>query len=165
MCQDTMYELIQAFTPLFKKYANLLNFDDAFFELQAYFIDLISTLNIDRLNNQSDGALVNYINKSIYNQYVKLAQEQERRQNKFSFMADTEEGLKNLLSSRDDYWELQKEDLKRVLSSYEYEVINLIFYYGYTVKEIASSLKVSVQAVNQCKLRALSKLKRNLKYY
>lgn len=60
-----------------------------------------------------------------------------------------------------EYFESEFEfiELLKVLTEKECYIIKLIYCYGFSVSEIAQIMKISRQAVNKCKNRALKKLK------
>ena len=62
--------------PLLKKYAYLLDYPDAYYDLQETLLDVLSKR--DRLKNHSTGTAVNYIRKAIYHRYIALSKSQRR---------------------------------------------------------------------------------------
>ena len=166
--EESITYLLEKFSPLIKKASyqvtvrGQVDQEDAFSELQLEFILLIRNIRLNSLVNTSDGALVNYIVRSI--KRVKLASP--------SGIHETV-GLDDLppvevrktqyrYSAYDTHDRLLLLDLKDLLTSKEFMVIKWIFFEGLTVKEIAIKLGTTRQAVNQIKLRALRKLKKNL---
>ena len=70
--KEDMLSLIAQFKPLFIKYAYFLNNDDAFNDLQAFFIEFVKKVDLGKIHNHSDGAMVNYIKTAVYNEYARL---------------------------------------------------------------------------------------------
>lgn len=70
--QQVVVDLINKFSPVLKKYARKLETEDAYFDLQAEFLDLILHLNCDQIRETGDGAMVQYLSRSIYHAYIKL---------------------------------------------------------------------------------------------
>ena len=58
-CDSDMMFLVSRFSGILKKYARKLNYEDAEQDLTADFIELIHHIDIEKLNNTSDGAIVN----------------------------------------------------------------------------------------------------------
>ena len=160
-----LLELVTRFTPLLKKYANLLRYEDAYFDLQLDFIELISNFKLDKMLKTDNGALLSYIKKAIYNQYIKRSKANNEyliNNNTISDMSDEQVAVISIkFSVVDNYDVMCFKEYKDYLTQQEFEVILLIFYFGYEVSEIARNKKVSRQAINQLKNRALSKLRRH----
>ena len=74
-----------------------------------------------------------------------------------------EEEIKITVSAYDKYDFINIDYLKSCLTEKEYEIIMLLFYYDYSVAEIAEAKKISRQAVNQTKLIAINKLRKSYK--
>lgn len=70
--QEAMLELVNKFLPLLKKYSYKLGYEDSLEDLQLDFITLICAFKTDKLRDKTDGAVVNFIVRSIHNAYVKL---------------------------------------------------------------------------------------------
>lgn len=75
--KNKVLHIINKMNPVLYKYANKLNYEDAYNDLQLFLIIRISTFNCERIKNKSDGAMVNYIEKSIYHEYIKLSKKSE----------------------------------------------------------------------------------------
>ena len=161
--RDVLQGLVTKFTPLLKKYAALLKYEDAYFDLQLDFIELICNFKIAEMKNTNDGAILSYIKRSIHNQYIKRSKangEYWSKNNMLSEMSDEQVAVISFyFSVTDNYDIISFKEYKKYLTQQEYEVVVLIYYYGYEVSEIAKFKNVSRQAVNQLKVRALSKLR------
>ena len=71
---NSMEKLCEKFLPLIKKYAIKLNYEDAFNDLQLYFIECILKIPLESGNFvKSDYYILSYIKKSIYFGYVGLS--------------------------------------------------------------------------------------------
>ena len=158
-----MMELVLKFTGLLKKYGRKLGYEDAENDLTADFIELIRFFKLDKLHNTSDGAIVNFICQSTYRAYLKrIKNEIEKKLAVVSF-----EDLTPLqLQQADSGVATEREER---ISSYfpevgltpkEIMVLEAVYEKGYTVPDIAASLGVSRQNVNQIKKRAITKLKK-----
>ena len=68
--------------------------------------------------------------------------------------------LENELSTNDEMNKLIQDDLNISLSEKEYKVIVMFYFEQYSVAEIAEEFKISRQAVNQMRCRAINKLRK-----
>ena len=69
--KEAMLELIQKFSPLFRKYARKLNYEDAYEDIILFYMEMIRSVNLERIVSLEDGAVISYINVSIINYYNK----------------------------------------------------------------------------------------------
>lgn len=161
-CNAALLNLITRFTPLLVKYAEKLTTEDAYFDLQLDFIELILKFDLDNMKRTDNAALLSYIKKAVYNSYIKRSKifcEYRTKNYLFSEMSEEQFAVVSLqLSTNDSYDSLQLIECKKCLTSQEFEIILLLYYYGYGVAEISGLKNISRQAVNQIKRRALSKL-------
>ena len=160
---DAMLELINKFTPLLKKYAVKLGYEDADADIVLYYIELIKAINLSRLTCQNDEVIVSYINRSIINFYKKGIKKRIEAKREILLSELTEEQvycIEAQNAKRDKYNLVHEIGMKEILNQTEYQLICLIYYEGYTTAEIARIENKSRQAVNQLKQRALKKLER-----
>ena len=160
--EESTLDLINAFSPLLKKYAFLLSTEDSYEELQYFLIDFIKNINTNGLNSSSNGAIINYISKVIYHQYITLSKANRQRKSTV-YIQDMNEYDTMQYDSRcgesDDYNQLLIYDLKRTLTAKEFSVIYALIFKGLSVTEIAENQGISRQAVNQMKNSAIKKLR------
>lgn len=163
---EVLLNLITRFTPLLKKYAALLKYEDAYSDLQLDFIELICKFNMDNMKRTDNSALLSYIKKAVHNNYIKRSKiHREYCINNYLFSEMSDEQFAVvllLLSTTDNYEALRFIEYQKYLSKHEFEVIIMIYYYGYEVSEISKLKNITRQAVNQTKMRALSKLHNQL---
>ena len=161
-CEQSTLDLIRTFSPLLKKYARLLNTEDAYEDLQCFFIDFIKNTNTCGLNSSSNGAIINYISKMIYHQYIALSKVNRKRQATV-YIQDMNEYDTMQYDSRcgeyDEYRRLLIYDLKRTLTTKEFSVIYALIFKELSVAEVAEKQGISRQAVNQMKNGAIKKLR------
>jgi RNA polymerase sigma factor (sigma-70 family) len=161
--------LVTKFEPLLRKYAYLLNYDDAYNDLLVDYLELIKKMNVSLLRNIDEGSIVSYIQKSVYSCYIKRSKSARVYITKNSFFCELSDGeirIIDMLSSlNDDYKVIENIDIRKSLSRSEYIVIHMFYYSGYSVAEIARHKKVSRQAVNQTKNNALKKLNKLYEQY
>lgn len=163
--ENAMLELIQRFTYLFKKYAGKLKYEDAYQDIELFFIELIKTFRLEKLQCQKDEIIVSYINVSITNFYKKRIGKLITTEKEIVVSDLTEEQayFAEVLTAKEDETDIFMEcGMKEVLNESEFQVIYLIYSKGYTTAEIARTSNKSRQAVNQLKKRALLKIKNTL---
>lgn len=153
-----MLALIEQFTPLFNKYTYFLNNDDAFNDLQAFFIEFIKKFDLKKICNKSDGAMVNYIKKSIYNEYVRMVKCKIKEKDN-QYIVDTDDNvIEKVTTYNDDYSLLFFQSIAKHLAEDEYTVIFELFYNDHSTAEISEIMGTSVWNVYKLKDKALKKL-------
>lgn len=157
--EEAMLELIHRFQPLLKKYASLLQIEDAYEELQYAFIVLIKKTDWNKLFNSNDGAYVNYFNKSIYRQYLALQKKTSVYEKNFSSYSENGEVyINSLISVEDQYNTLIIQELKSILTYKEFQVIYWTCLKGFSAALVAKRYGQSRQNINQIRKRAIKKL-------
>ncbi len=160
-----MMEIIEKFLPLIGKYTCKLNYDeDCKSELILKLIALVKNeIDLDKLRSDSDGAVVEYISNAIHHCYIALSKARCRiRDNETAYDRET---FVELLEDNLQYAEnmddgMFMETIRAQLTEREFLYIRLIVLEGWTAEEVSKRLGVSKQAVNQCKRRALDKVKK-----
>ena len=162
--QNEMMDIVSKFSGLIKKWGRKLGYEDATNDLIADFIDLVYHLKLEKLKNTSDGAIVNFICRSIYRLYLKrLKDEIEGKATELSLEDLTPVQIQRVYNQT-------ATELQDSISSYfpevglsrkERIVLTAIYEDGYSVSEIAACWGVSRQNVNQIKNRAVEKLKKS----
>ncbi len=165
--EGALLQLVKQFQPLLKKYAQRLNYEDAYSDLQAKFIEIIKSIPLAKLKNAGDPYLLCYIKKSVQHHSILLAQRQQESQKMIAFSAlstDDEDQYAyfedKLLSVTDEYPQIEFDFLTHVLTRYESEIILCFYYYHYPAKMIAQMHHVSAPAISQAKANAIKKLKK-----
>lgn len=161
--EEMMLFLIEKFQPLLNSISNRANDkEDIKSELTLAFIEMIRNINLAKFRNEiNDYILTAYIKKSIYRKYIKI---QKKEQTKYNNEISTDnENIPDIGLVQTDFEEkiLLSESMKSLLTTKEYNCIEKIVLYNYSASELAKENKSSKQAINQCKLRALNKLKLN----
>lgn len=157
-------QLLEMFDKLLKKYARLLGTEDAYEELRLFFFELLEKLKSKELCSESDGYAVNYISKSVKNQYIAISKARNvRREDTFSDMSEEQMVYVEQIAATDDIMDISSyfpsEDK---LSEREKTILRDFFVYEFSIEEIAQKLNISRQAVNQAKNRALRKIRKAL---
>jgi len=155
--QEILLSLIEKFTPLFRKYSNLLQCADIYSELVLFFIEKIKNIEI-RGFEIPDGhyALIAYLNRCIRNHYIYLS----KRKAQYDAMISIEEIEVTYATKSRESSDLEFFLLISTLTDFHRDILTLIFYEGYSVQEVAEMKHISRQAVNQAKNRALQILRK-----
>lgn len=153
--------IIEKMQPVLQKYAKKLKYEDAYNDLQLFLIIRISTFDCENIKNKSDGAMVNYIEKSIYHEYIKLSKNNEKLCNEM-IGVDDDTIVEVAGGSEDDYSIILFEDLKSILTETEYKVIWEIYYNDLTPKEVSDKLEQTIWNVYKLKNNALKKMKKKI---
>lgn len=157
-----MMELIDKFQPLLKKYARKLNYDDAYEDCLLFFIELVKTMDLKKLNDHKDQAAAAYIKVSVTHFYdKKICKVFERnREIAFSDLSKEQKYYVETKAARPDETDVFVElGIDKRLNPNEKMVIYFVYVKGYTTTELARRLLKSKQTVNQMKHRALKKLR------
>ena len=64
---EDLENIIEDFTPLIRKFASKLYYEDAFADLRLEFIEIILGINIDLFRNYEEGQILSYIKISMKN--------------------------------------------------------------------------------------------------
>jgi len=160
-----MNEILEKFNNLINRYVRIMNYDeDCRSELILKLITLVKTeINIDKMRNNDDSAIVKYISYAIRNHYIAFSKAYcDIRDNETAFAQDAfVDLLEDNLHYLEDYEQgILMDMLRAELTGREYLCIRLLIFEGWTANEVAKKFGVSRQAVNQCKKRALKKIKK-----
>lgn len=160
--KEAMQRLVDRFTPLMRKEAKKLAYEDAYEEICLFFIELIIFMKLETIKKKDDGGVTSYITSSLGNFYKKEAAKSSRRKMEIavsSLSTEQEYYVEKKLSKEDKQNIFIELNMKEKLTSNEYRIIYLLYIEGYSVAEIARSTNRTRQAVNQLKKRALKKIK------
>ncbi len=153
--KNSLLEIIEIFNPLISKYSRLLDKEDTRQDLIIHLIKVIDNIPIHNKNLLKNNGIFRYIARAIRNEYIKLSQKRDKiRLNEKELSSDIEISYENYES------ELVILDMFKVLSKKEAYIMKLIYVYYLSVSEVADYMKISRQAVNQSKNRALKKIRK-----
>ncbi|KAF5065281.1 sigma-70 family RNA polymerase sigma factor [Oscillibacter sp.] len=157
--------LINRFQGLFSKYGKKLGYEDAKDDLMADFIELIVTCDFKKLNNSSDGAIVNYIVLSCRRHYLHRLNNLIDHSVSCIATEDLSPAQKKEIDQKTAYWDIipiAESVPKKALTKKEYQILLAIYETGLSATDIAAQVGVSRQNVNQIKKRAIDKLRKHL---
>lgn len=154
--RDALLEIINKFKPIIKKIVNKLDYEESETDLVILFIQMIQAMNLNKFTHLSEGALVNYIYKSLKNRSIDLF-----RKHTLKKVVELELNLDTLKTEVDlDTHIFVKELLDAdVLTSHQRLVLSQSYIYEYSDIEIAQILHISRQAVNKTRNRGIEALK------
>ncbi len=165
--EHAMLQLINRFDKLFQKYGRKLRYEDAKNDLIVDFIELIKTFDFEKINNTSDGAIVNFLVKSTYRFYLKHLEIFMNKSNMEVPLCDLDSSQVQILERRlamQDSLSVSELFPKNVLTLKEQKILIAIYQEGRSVSDVAAFLHVSRQNINQIKKRAESKIHKKLRY-
>lgn len=158
-----MIEIIDMFQPVVRKYSRMMNHDeDIASELVLALIELVHNIRLDKLDAPNDYVLISYIGRSLYHKYIYVSQ---KRCAVVNCEASYEDDAELERASYDPTIPKFSNDiemmdfLRRELTNKEWFCVQLIVLQGHTATEVSEKLGITKQAVNQCKNRALKKLR------
>lgn len=160
--KEAMQELVDRFTPLMRKRANKLGYEDAYEDIRLFFIELIYSMRLEKIRLKEDGGITSYINVSINNFYNKETAKSDKWKKEIvvsALSAEQEYYMEKKLSKEDKINIFMELNMEEKLTPNEYKIIYLIYIEGYSVAEIARDTNKTRQAVNQLKKRILKKIK------
>ena len=153
--------LLDRFNPLLLKYANKLNYDDAYSELKVHFISVIYNFP-DSFNNGTDKEnhkfIVSYINKAIIHKYQALSIDKCKTSS-----TTTEYDLNLIPSNQMDVCQmLDIHNAISNLSDHQRYIITELFMNDKSAETLALELNVSRQAIYKTRRIALATLRSQL---
>lgn len=166
---DHLSHLIEDFSPLLRKYATRLDYEDAFADIQFDFIKFVYNFKVDSFYPREDQYVLGYLEKAMKHAYIKRSKEKSHFLNHYEFFDDLSVFEKNCIekssATYDKYSELDVEQLKKLLPPCQFQIIYLLYYSNLSVKETGQALGISRQSVNQTKKKALAKLREVCLWY
>lgn len=161
--EEAMLELIKRFQPLLRKYAKKLRYDDAYEDCRLFFIELIKSVDLKKLNTLEDPGVISYIKVSVAHFYGKKIRKMKEEEREIAFSELTEEQryyVEARTAKQDEQDFLAELGVDRLLNANEKGILYLVYAKGYTTAEIARKYHKSRQTVNQLKMRTLKKLRK-----
>lgn len=147
-------EFINLFSDIINKYSRKLDGEDTKQDLNILVLDLINKIPINKLNFYEDKAILAYISKALRNEYIRLSKKNSKiTSNEIHINEDI-----NLIYEEQSY-DIEIIDILKDLTVKEQTILKMIFIEGFTVSDVSEYMKISRQAINQSKNRAIRKLK------
>lgn len=156
--------LIHKIDPLLKKYARKLQYEDAYNDLLLSLIETIKKMPISNFNPEYQGAIFNYLSKSIYTSFIKQMSKYIKYNNQHIFLDDEWNLFESKSYNTTDIMDLNNILHKtNILNDNEKLILYGIYYLGYKDIDIANKMGKSRQSICNLKRRALRKLEHALK--
>lgn len=150
---NAVLTLLKQFEGLIYHYKSKCNIEDICEELTAFLLEMFDKINLDRFENQEGDAINRYIAVSIGHKFIALSKEYEKNKTLHA-ISESDVGYTPDLCQE----EILRETLS-VLTPRQRDVILYKYIYRYSDIEIAKSLNISRQAVNQIKNRSVKILR------
>ena len=171
---DALAEIVNQFTPLLRKQAKRLNYEDAYEDVQCFFIGLIQNPNLsNNVKKFSRDKILSYIKNSVENycsnQIKSIISHKQIETLPFSALANADQSYDNIMArmaiSNENHHSFEKDienrsEIQEILAEKEANILTLYYYRGYDEKEIAKRLGVSQSAVSQSKAKGIRKLRK-----
>ena len=147
---DAFQTINLEFEGLISFYSKKLGGEDYFQELEVFLLELLRQIKISTFDAYTNDGLKRYIAVSIRNRYISLSKEKQKTE---FLSSDIYE--KDLRVDFKPANKLITEEMLGLLSKKQRQVITYKYIYGYSDAEIAEYFKISRQAVNRLKIRAI----------
>jgi RNA polymerase sigma factor (sigma-70 family) len=154
--EEAILILYNKFLPKIKRCSMKLNYETAETDITIRFLEFIKDTNFDALISNCDGAVVNYTNRFFNNTFVDLLNSRSSHM-LFVYLDDENSFIKDI-PTYDDQSNLDI-DCFPFLTELQKKIILYRYIYGYSSQEIAQKLKVSRQAIDRTKNRAIKIIK------
>ena len=151
--RNAVLPLLKQFEGLIFHYKAKSNIEDICEELTAFLLEMFDKINLGLFENQEGDGINRYIAVSVGHKFIALSKEHDKNR-AFQTIAERDTGYTADLCQD----EILRETLS-VLTPRQREVILYKYIYLYSDSEIAESLNISRQAVNQIKNRSVGILR------
>lgn len=158
---DKFNLILKPINPCIQSYAYRLKYPEAHTDLIIYLLELLKKIDLRKF--KTDKEIQAYLKKCIRNKAINLSKNYLREREKTSY--DSE--VLNIILESNKFShpigsDLCFKDLISNLNSKQQQILLLKFKNNFTDKEIGNELKISRQAVNKQKIKALKILKKEL---
>lgn len=159
--ENATLELLSLFDNLLRKYAHLLGYEDAYEDLQLFFLELLHTMKEKEICSKNDGYIVKYIVKSVKNKYIAMSKSlKELKAMSYADISDEQMIYVEQLAAKEDRSDISiYYPSNGKLTAREKLILELFFTREYSIEEVSNYLGISRQATNQAKNRALKKIR------
>lgn len=161
--EELTLQLIEKFKPLLLKYRHKLQYEDAYYDLLVDYLEILQNIHVDNFECKNDGKAVSYLATSIYDSYVKRLKQTILLPSICLYSelsAGQQISLGAIASTNDQYLKCYFECFQNELTAIEYYTVVSIFYSGYTANELVNIFNTFRQAINQAKIRGLTRIKK-----
>ena len=149
--KEALLYIINKFIPLIKKYARILNYEEAETDLIISLIEIIQHMKSSKFNKGNDGMIISYIHNCMKNKRIDLYRKYVKNS-----IAEVEINL-DILEGKNYNFEdsLLIEDMLNNVTDLQRKILISKYIYGYSEVVISKKSGISRQAVNRAKNRAV----------
>lgn len=153
--KNTMLFILNQFDPLLNKYAYKLGYEYAKSDLTVFFIETLYV--IKKIGLKNEGQAINYLIKSLKNQYIKLSKNNSQLINHELPVNILYDIPSNDFNESLEASIIIKNCMKK-LTPLQYDIINELYLKDTPAVEVAKKHSCSKQAITNIKKRALQKM-------
>ncbi|WP_404406571.1 sigma-70 family RNA polymerase sigma factor [Jeotgalibacillus malaysiensis] len=146
-------ELLSTFEPIIHKYGRILDGEDTKQDLKLHLLKVARKMPLEQLKDNNK-IIFSYLAKSLKYEFIRLSKKNSKK-------IEIEQAfeVKNVADEAAMNSEIELLEMMEVLTSQESFVIECMYVSDLSATELAQYMKISRQAVNQTKNRALEKMK------
>ncbi|MDZ5713828.1 RNA polymerase sigma factor [Jeotgalibacillus haloalkalitolerans] len=147
-------ELLSTFEPVIHKYGRLLDGEDTKQDLKLHLLKAARKMPLEKLKEKNNKVIFSYLAKSLKYEFIRLSKKNSKK-------IEIEQAfeVKNVADEAAMNSEIELLEMMEVLTAQESFVIECMYVNDLSATELAQYMKISRQAVNQTKNRALEKIK------
>lgn len=154
--KEAKEEFIGRFMPLIKKYTRKLQYDGAESDLIIALLEIINNFPLHKINNERE--LIAYISASMKNEYIKLSKKLCKILN---FEVELKEDIYKNKAINFDFENIVLLNIMlKKLPQKQQNILKELFINGYSENDLAVKLKITHQAVNKTKRKAINNMRR-----
>lgn len=156
-------KVIDTFDRAIRSFSYKLNYEDAYTDLVIFLLGLCQSVDLHKIENLNEGAIVKYFYNSLRHEFIRLSKRNKKyTSNEQSYGIDPSEIINNDKMNHDIYSDVLFYDMINNLTAKEKQIIKYIFLWNYSDVETSKTLGISKQAVGKIKRKALQKMKLEL---
>jgi len=158
--ESSTLAILDKFSPLINKYSRKLAYDGAHTDLVICLLETIESIPVyTNKNLRNDAGIIAYINTSIKHKYIILSKKNCKITNSETEL-NTDFFGENPYNTVDD--KLFIQEILDKLPVFQKDVIKKIYINNIAENDLAKQLRISRQAINRTKNRALNNLRKFL---
>ena len=144
--EEAKLELVERFQPTIRANARKLNREDGKEEMTLAFLEILESMNLEKLRSREDGVIVSYFKNALRHAYCHKVEESIKQPSVAFSIDNTEEQEREAVLAQDGWNTAGKDRYFFILfegcselTKKEKEVLTLIYYAGYSATEIAAA--------------------------
>lgn len=144
--EEAKLELVERFQPTIRANARKLKREDGREEMTLAFLEILESMNLEKLRSREDGVIVAYFKNALHHAYCHKVEESIKQPSVAFSIDNTEEQEREAVlaqggwnaAGQDRYFFTLFEGCSE-LTEKERKVLTLIYYAGYSATEIAAA--------------------------